>query len=54
MGTRYVLAFVIGCVVGIGVPVAAQTAVRMYGTQSGGTITPVLVDSSGRIVVVGA
>lgn len=53
MGTRYLLAFVIGAVLGIGVPAAAQSVVRLYGTQSDGTITQVLITAAGRLVVVG-
>lgn len=40
------LCFVAGVFVA---PLAAQTVVRLFGTTSGGTILPLLVDSTGRI-----
>ena len=58
MGTRYVVAVLIaiglGLVVGWGAPVAAQVVERIYGTTSSGVIVPVLVESDGRIAVVGS
>lgn len=48
----YLIGGLIGLMVGLGLPVAAQSVVRVYGIQSNGTITPVLVDSAGRLQVV--
>lgn len=49
----YVLAFVLGAVLGLGVPAVAQTTVRLFGITSTGTILPVLINSSGYLVVWG-
>ena len=53
MARRLCIAFLIGSVLGLGVPVAAQQVVRLFGTQSTGTITPVLINSSGYLIVWG-
>jgi hypothetical protein len=50
---KYVIAVALGLLFGWGVPVAAQVASRLYGTTSTGEILPVLIDTSGRLVVVG-
>lgn len=49
-----VIAVGLGLLVGWGAPVAAQVAQRMYGTTSTGVFVPVLVNSDGRLVVVGS
>ena len=38
----------------LGVPVAAQSVVRIYGTQSNGTITEILITTAGRLVLWGS
>jgi len=48
----YVIAGLIGLALGLAAPVAAQVAQRLYGTTSAGVFVPVLVDSTGRLVVV--
>ena len=48
------IAGVIGLLMGLAAPVAAQVASRIYGTTSTGVIVPVLVNSDGRLVVVGS
>ncbi len=53
---KYVLVFLIGVIVGAlvaGRPVSAQVAQRLFGTVSGAA-KAVLVDSSGRLRVVGS
>ena len=49
-----VIAVVLGLLVGWGWPVAAQAVVRIYGTQSDGTITQILIDSTGKLSVTGS
>ena len=51
---RYVIAALLGAILGLGVPVAAQQVVRIFGITSTGTILPVLSDSSGHLVVWGS
>lgn len=49
-----IVAICLGAVLGLAVPVTAQTAVRIFGITSTGTILPVLTTAAGYLVVWGS
>ncbi len=53
MVRRALVVFLAGVVLGalLTQPVVAQQVVRLFGTQTGGTITPALINSSGALVL---